>query len=381
VRVLIAHSFYRTSGGEDACVRQQLDLLRRRHDVFLLEKHNSQLRGGVSTGIRMAYSPRIRADVESAIRLFRPDVIHIHNSYPAFGPAVFLGARNFGIPLVMTVHNYRLRCPNGYMFTEGAICTRCTDGAYHNAVLHPCFSTKEQSIAYASSLWLHRFVLKLESNISMLISPSEFMHASLLRWGIDAARLTTIRNFTRIHADAEVSSGRYGAYVGRLSREKGVHVLLNALSAAGDPPFKIVGDGPEAASLRRAASQLGLRQTQFVGRSSPIQVDLVLRGAKFVVVPSVWNENAPLAALEAMARGRPLIVSSVGGLRELADGGRGWLARPGDAHDLSDKMRSLMENDEMCIRAGGAALAFAREELTPERHLNRLEQTYEGVVA
>ena len=381
MRVLIAHCFYRTSGGEDACVRQQLDLLHRRHDVFLLEKHNSQLRGGVSIGIRMAYSPRIRADVESAIRTFRPDVIHIHNSYPAFGPAVFLGARNFGIPLVMTVHNYRLRCPNGYMFTEGAICTRCTDGAYHNAVLHPCFSTKEQSIAYASSLWLHRFVLKLESNISMFISPSEFMHASLLRWGIDAARLTTIRNFTRIHADADVSSGRYGAYVGRLSREKGVHVLLKALSAAGDPPFKIVGDGPEAASLRRAASQLGLRQTQFVGRSSPIQVDLVLRGAKFVVVPSVWNENAPLAALEAMARGRPLIVSSVGGLRELADGGRGWLARPGDAHDLSDKMRSLMENDEMCLRAGGAALTFAREELAPERHLNRLEQTYEGVVA
>ena len=124
----------------------------------------------------MAYSPRIRADVESAIRTFRPDVIHIHNSYPAFGPAVFLGARNFGIPLVMTVHNYRLRCPNGYMFTEGSICTRCTDGAYHNAVLHPCFPTKEQSIAYASSLWLHRFVLKLEGSISSAHFP-ERVHA------------------------------------------------------------------------------------------------------------------------------------------------------------------------------------------------------------
>jgi glycosyltransferase involved in cell wall biosynthesis len=381
VRILIAHSFYRTSGGEDACVRQQLDLLRRRHDVLLLEKHNNELRGGVSTGIRMAYSPRIRGEVESVIQTFRPDVIHIHNSYPALGPAVFLGARNLGVPLVMTVHNYRLRCPNGYMFTEGSICMRCAGGAYHNAVLHPCFPTKEQSVAYASSLWLHRFVLKFEGSISVLISPSEFMRATLLRWGIDGRRLTTIRNFTRIHADADTSSGRYGVYVGRLSREKGVHVLLRALSAAADPPFRIVGDGPDAEYLRKAASDLGLRQTRFVGRASPDQVDAVLREARFVVLPSLWNENAPLAALEAMARGRPLIVSSVGGLPELANGGRGWIARPGDANDLSEKMRTLMEDDEMCMRAGGAALAFARDELTPTRHLTLLEQTYEGVIA
>jgi glycosyltransferase involved in cell wall biosynthesis len=381
VRILMAHTFYRTSGGEDACVRQQLELLRPRHDVLLLERHNIELRGGVSTGIRMAYSPRIRAEVESVIQTFRPDVIHIHNSYPALGPAVFLGARKLGVPLVMTVHNYRLRCPNGYMFTEGSTCMRCAGGAYHNAVLHTCFPTKEQSVAYASSLWLHRFVLKLEDGISVLISPSEFMQATLLRWGIDASRLTTIRNFTRIHADAEVSPGGFGTYVGRLSREKGVHVLLQALSAAGDPPFKIVGDGPDAEYLRKAALALGLKQTHFVGRVSPEQVDLVLRKARFVVLPSLWNENAPLAALEALARGRPLIVSSVGGLPELADGGRGWIARPGDAHDLSDKIRASMEDDEMCMRAGVAALAFARDELDPNRHLTLLEQTYEGVIA
>jgi glycosyltransferase involved in cell wall biosynthesis len=381
VRVLITHSFYRTSGGEDACVRQQLDVLRPRHDVLLLEKHNSELGGGVSTGIRMAYSPRIRAEVESVIGSFRPDVIHMHNAYPALGPAVVLSARHFSVPVVMTVHNYRLRCPNGFMFTEGSICMRCAGGAYVNAVLHPCFPTRAQSVAYASSLWLHRFVLRLEDSVSVFISPSDFMRATLLRWGIDGNRLTTIRNFTRIPADAEASLGRYGVYVGRLSREKGVHILLKALSAAGDPPFKIVGDGPDADYLQRTASHLGLKQTRFVGRASRDQVDQVLRDAQFVALPSLWNENAPLAALEALARGRPLIVSSVGGLPELADGGRGWIARPGDAHDLSDKIRISMEDDEIRMRAGVAALAFARDELAPNRHLTLLEQTYEGVIA
>jgi len=380
VRVLIAHSFYRTSGGEDACARQQLELLRNHHDVHLLEKHNSELRPGPSTGIRMLYSPRIQAEVDSALEAFRPDVIHLHNSYPALGPAVLLSARRLRVPLALTVHNYRLRCPNGYMFTEGSICMRCTAGAYHNAVIHECFSTKEQSVAYAATLWLHRFILRLENSISVFICPSEFMRATLLQWGIDGRRVVLIRNFTRIHADAEASSGRYGAYVGRLSHEKGVHVLLRALSMVGDPPFRIVGDGPDGGQLQRLASDLGLRRTHFTGRANADQVDRVLREARFIAVPSLWNENAPLAALEAMARGRPLVASSVGGLPELVEGGRGWLARPGDARDLSDKLRPLMDDDTMCEGAGSSALTFARNELSPMRHLDQLDQIYQQLI-
>jgi glycosyltransferase involved in cell wall biosynthesis len=380
MRVLIAHSFYRIGGGEDACVRQQLDLLRPHHEVLLLAKHNAELPGEVTTGIRMAYSRRVRTEVEGTIRSFHPDVIHVHNVYPAFGPAVFLGARRFDIPLVMTAHNYRLRCPNGYMFTEDSICSRCVGGGYHNAVLHPCFPTKEQGVAYASSLWLHRFILKLEPDVSVIVSPSEFMRTTLAGLGMDDRRLRMIRNFTQIHADADASPGSYGIYVGRLSREKGVHVLLDALSTAGDPPFKIVGDGPQVEQLRGIASRLGLRHTTFMGRVSSDEVDQLLREARFVVLPSLWNENAPLAALEAMARGRPLIVSSVGGLPELADGGAGWTARPGSVHDLSQSIRSVMEDDEMCREAGAAALAFARHELTPQRHLTLLEQTYREAI-
>ena len=380
MRVLIAHSFYRTSGGEDAYVRQQLDLLRPHHDVLLLARNNADLPGGLQTGIRMAYSRRIRGEVEDVIQAFRPDVIHVHNVYPALGPAVFLAARRLGIPLVMTVHNYRLRCPNGYMFTEDSICSRCTGGAYHNAVLHRCFPTKEQSVAYASSLWLHRFILRFESDVSVFISPSEFMRTTLAGLGMDEGRLRTIRNFTQIPADANALPGSYGMYVGRLSREKGVHVLLEALAMAGDPPFMIVGDGPHADQLRRVSSQLSLRNTTFVGRVSTGEIDRFLREARFTALPSLWHENAPLAAMEAMARGRPLVVSSVGGLPELADAGRGWTAQPGDARALSDNIRAVIEDDEKCMGAGAAALAFARDELTPERHRIRLEQAYREVI-
>jgi glycosyltransferase involved in cell wall biosynthesis len=159
-----------------------------------------------------------------------------------------------------------------------------------------------------------------------------------------------------------------------------VHVLLEALSAAGDPPFKIVGDGPQAGQLRGDASRLRLKHTTFVGRAPSDEVDRLLREARFVALPSIWNENAPLAALEAVARGRPLIVSSIGGLPELAAESRGWTARPGDAQDLADKIRIAMADDGMCTRAGEAALAFARKELTPKRHLTLLERTYEELI-
>jgi glycosyltransferase involved in cell wall biosynthesis len=381
VRVLIAHSFYRTSGGEDGCVRQQVDLLSRNHEVLLLDKHNRDLREGSSTAIRMLYSQRVRRETERAIRAFRPDVIHLHNSYPALGPAVFLAAKRLEIPLVMTIHNYRLRCPNGYMFTAGQQCNRCEGGGYHNAVIHPCFATKQQGFAYASSLWSHRFLLNLEDLVSLFVCPSEFMRTELQRWGIPTEKVRRIRNFTDPPPDVDLTPGDYGVYVGRLSSEKGLYVLLDALRIAGDPAFRILGDGPESDGLRQSASRLGLVNISFEGRVPAERVDQALRGSRFVVLPSIWNENAPLAMLEAMARGRAAIVSAVGGLRELAQGGRGHTTRVGDVLDLARSISLLVRDGKLCRTTGARALAFARQELTPERHLTQLEHAYRSLTA
>ena len=381
LRVLIAHSFYRLSGGEDRCVRQQWDLLQSHHDVSLLAKYNRDLSAGIPTAMRMTYSLRVEREVERVVRSFRPDLIHLHNAYAALGPAVPLVATKLRVPLLLTVHNHRLRCPNGYMFTEDSICNRCEGGAYYNALIHPCFPNKRQALAYASSLWLHRFVLSLERRVSLFVCPSQFMFTRLQHWGIPQEKLRMIRNFTPPISDAPSLPGGHGVYVGRLSREKGVHVLLQALRIAQDPPFKIVGDGPESQRLQRMASRLGLGETEFLGRLPEHAVDGVLRRARFAVIPSLLDENAPLAALEAMARARPLIVSSVGGLRELADDGRGLVVQPGDAEGLARSIATLMADTDVCRTAGAAALAFAQEELTPASHLMRLEQAYREVAA
>lgn len=376
MRILLAHSFYRLSGGEDTYVRQQLELLRRNHDVSLFARQNTDLSNRVSAFARMTYSHSESLAAGEAIERFHPDVIHLHNAYPAMGPAMLLAAKRFRTPIVMTVHNYRLRCPNGYMFTEDNVCTRCEGGAYHNAILHHCFPETGQAAAYASTLWVHRFILRLERSISIFVCPSEFVHATMLRWRVSKGRLGLVRNFTPLVPHVELTPGDYGVYLGRLSPEKGIHTLLESLSLAGDPPFKIVGTGPSAEQASSLASSLRLSRTELIGALDREGVDRVLRKARFVVFPSLWNENAPMAALEAMARARPLVVSNVGGLSELSRDGRGYLCTPGDPRSLAHAILLLMNDSNACRSMGSAALAFARAELGPERHLSGLESVY-----
>lgn len=379
MRILIAHSFYRRPGGEDRYVEQQMELLTPHHSVELFSRRNEDLEGGLSTAARMtASSPKERHALRDVIDGFRPDLIHLHNPYPALGPAVHLEARRAQVPLVMTVHNCRLRCPNGYMFTEGKPCRRCERGNYSNALLHHCFSDTKQAASYASSLWVHRFMLKLDDKVTAFITPSEFMHDRMLQWGFPQSRVNVARNFTD-HQSGSPEPGRYGIYVGRLSSEKGVNVLLEALALAGDPPFRIVGDGPVMPALKELARERGLANTDFLGQLPSGHVAQQLREARFLALPSLWDENAPLAALEAMAAGRPLLVTQGGGLPELVRFGEGFVCQRDDPRDLADKISTISNDDDMCRRAGTAALDRAKAEFTPGAHLRRLEEIYESV--
>jgi glycosyltransferase involved in cell wall biosynthesis len=376
LRVLIAHSFYRLPGGEDRYVEQQAPLLRRKHAVELLTQRNRDLRTSPTTAARMTWSRARRRLAEDAIDSFRPDVVHVHNVYPSLGPSVHLAAERRRVPLVMTVHNFRLRCPNGYMFTEGAPCRRCEQGVYAHAVLHDCFPSASQSLSYAGALWLHRFVLKLERKVHLYLAPSEFVRRRMLEWGFDPRRVEVVRNFTDVGADGS-DPGAYGIYLGRLSAEKGIDVLLRALARAGDPPFRIVGDGPVGRALERLAQQLGLERTEFLGRVPFDEVSALLRGCRYLALPSVWDENAPIAALEAMAVGRPLVVTNTGGLPELVRHGEGLLSEPGDDGAMADNIRRLADDLDLCEEAGARARARALAEFSPERHLERLEAAYD----
>jgi glycosyltransferase involved in cell wall biosynthesis len=326
----------------------------------------------------MLYSLPRKRYVERVLDEFSPDVIHLHNVYPSFGPAVHLAAKARGIPVVMTVHNFRLRCPNGLMFTEGSLCRRCQSGVYLHATMHRCFATNQQAAAYASILWMHRFVMRLEDKIAMFIVPSEFMKRRVISWGIDARRVRMVEHFVRRPAGvpAHARVGSYGMFVGRLADDKGLEVLLRALRRAGDPPFLVVGDGPLLEDLQVLVGDLELTQTRLLGWQEHEGIEKLLAEARYVVVPSLKEETAPLSALEALAAGCPLLVTDRGALPEFVGSGAGLISRAGDVGDLAAKLARLVDDDEYCRHASEEALSFARRSLDPERHLADLESIY-----
>ena len=376
LRILIAHSFYRLAGGEDRYVQSQLELMRPHHTVALLQKHNQDLEDGLDAASQMTWSPRLTREVVQAIERFHPDVVHLHNAYPTLGPSVHLAARRCGVPLVMSVHNLRLRCPNAMAFTNGSPCRRCENGMYANAVLRGCFPKRSQATVYAASLWLHRFVMRLEERVALFVAPSAFIRDCLLQWGIGDNRIAMIRNFTNVRPDATPRVGRYGLYLGRLAVEKGLPELLRALYLAGDPPFRIAGAGPLELSLRQLTRDLGLKQTEFLGWRPQHQVAEIITEARYQVIPSLGAENAPLAAVEAIAEGRPLIVTRVGGLPELVEQGGGLVCEGGDVASLAAQIRRLVHDDALCRRAGASALQFASSELDASVHRRSLEAAY-----
>jgi glycosyltransferase involved in cell wall biosynthesis len=377
LRILYAHCFYRIPGGEDRHVRDQVDLVSASHDVELVSEANVDLSDSPATAARMLYSRSEKQHLGRIIDRFKPDVVHVHNTYPSLGPAVVLAANDRGIPVVMTVHNFRLRCPNGLMFTEGTACRRCESGAYINALMHQCFPSRKQAGAYAVSLWAHRFAFRLQSRMARFIAPSEFMQRRMLEWGIGKDRVRLIRHFVKSSGGAESGTvGSYGAFVGRLSEEKGLTHLLAALHRAGDPDFVVVGDGPQRWVLEGLARQYGLANTRFVGWVSHEQVGDLVAAARFVAIPSIGEETASLAALEALSAGRPLLVSDRGALPELVASGGGVAFRSGDEIDLAEKLSLLMKDDELCDRASSEASSFARRWLAPHRHLAGLEAVY-----
>jgi glycosyltransferase involved in cell wall biosynthesis len=382
LRILIAHSFYRQPGGEDRYVSDQARFLSEAgHAVHVLRRENTDLEPSGRAALRMAYSRSLVNEVRDELRIFRPDLVHLHNPYPSFGPAVHLAADRESVPLVQSVHNLRLRCPNGVMFTEGAVCHRCEAGLYFNAALHRCFPTRRQGAVYGANLWTHRFILKLDRKISLFVAPSRFFARRLLQWGIPESRVRHVPYMTQIppQPPAFPSDGQ-GFFLGRLSPEKGLDILLHALHAAGDPPFTIAGDGHLGDDLQLLASRLDLRQTRFVGRVDYEGVQRLLAESTFLVVPSVWEENSPLSVAEALAHGRPIVVSRMGGLTELAADGRGYDCETGDVSAFAEHIRQLTADPRLCREMGSKARRFAQEELSESTHLRRLEALYSTLI-
>jgi glycosyltransferase involved in cell wall biosynthesis len=386
VRVAILHNRYARRGGEDSVVETEAELLRKAGcevSLFLVESAPlARSRAARAAAVhRVRWNAGMERRIEEFLAEHPADLAHVHNFFPLLSPAAHAALRARGLPVVQTLHNYRLVCANGVFLRQGRPCEECVSRGPWNAVRHGCLRGSRLATAvWAEATAAHRRRGTWERLVDRFVAPSGFAKRKLAAAGIAPERIAVKPNPVP-DPGPPGPPGRGAVYAGRLSREKGVDLLLDAWrTLPGATPLAIAGDGPEAPALRARAR--GIAGVEFLGELPRERVAALLAGCAFAVVPSLCYEVFGLAAAEAMAAGRAVVASDAGALSELVEhGANGLLFRSGDAEGLASACRRLLDDPGLAQAFGREARARYEAELAPAHATERLLALYAEVRA
>ncbi|HEX2589812.1 MAG TPA: glycosyltransferase family 4 protein [Gaiellales bacterium] len=399
-RVLMVNKFHYPRGGAEHYMFRLAGLLKQRGtevDYFAMrdarnlpcptdryfvsevsfEQPPQGLSGRIGMAGRMVYSREARSKMGRLLADRTPDLAHVHNIYHQLSPSLLAPLRRRGVPVVMTVHDFKLVCPVYSLLSHGEICERCVSNGFGPAVRHRCNrGSLSGSLLVAGETWAHRRLGLYRDGVDVFITPSAFARDRLITGGYPAERIVVVPNcvvaddYHPLHR-----AGDHALYVGRLSREKGVEVLVRAAAASG-ARVKMVGDGPLRPTLERMIAESGA-DVELLGFRSGEELSAAVQAASAVVMPSICHDNCPLAVIEAMAWGKPVIGSRVGGIPELVrDGEEGLLVPHGDTAALGAAMLRLQEDPELAERMGRAGRARVEAHYDAGPHYRAVAAAY-----
>ncbi|MBI1854215.1 MAG: glycosyltransferase [Planctomycetes bacterium] len=404
MNVLFLNNYHYLRGGSERVFFAEMEALRdrghrvvsfaRRHagdvpstyaELFPRDLETASVRfslRSLRTAGEMLYSRESARAVERLLDHEKPDVAHAHNVYGRLTRSVIAALRRRGVPVVLTLHDYKLVCPTYRLVRRGRICEECRGGRFHRAVVSRCHKESifgSSLVAFESAM--NDAFWKDARNVRCFVAPSRFIRDKFVEFGWDRRRIVHIPNLVDVeHIEAHPQPGADFLYAGRLSEEKGVATLVRAFrETSGSRRLRIAGSGPLESSLRELAA--GDSRVEFVGHLGGADLAARIAAARAVIVPSEWYENAPLSVLEAFAHGKPVIAARIGGLIEqVADGERGLLFESGDIGALRAALdRVSTMPDARIEEMGGAARRFVEQHHSSAAHVDRLLALYEDV--
>lgn len=383
MRVLLLHNLYKIPGGEDVVVQAEKALLENHgHQVVLLQADNDNITNlftKTMTALGTVYSFSAKKRLQAEIAKFQPDVVHVHNFFPLWSPAVYDACRESQVPVLQTLHNYRLFCAGAFFFRDGKVCEDCLGKFFPwPGVVHRCYrGSRVGSAVLATMQSVHRTRGTWKERVNLYIALTEFARHKFIEAGLPADKIVLKPNFLFPDPGLQEMNGDYALFVGRLSPEKGISTMLAAWQTVGDRiPLKIVGDGPLAEEVEIAAGEIpGI---EWLGRKSQAQVQQLMQNARMLVFPSVWYEGFPMVIVEAYAVGLPVVASNLGSLSSLVDSDRtGLHFRPGDPEDLAAKVEWAVTHPEKLAHMGREARRKFEANYTAEANYRRLIEIYE----
>ncbi|MEY3342654.1 MAG: hypothetical protein RL090_338 [Bacteroidota bacterium] len=408
LKVLLVHKFWKKVGGAEVYFQDTARILRNHgHDVHIYTteydaqgaqdvfERNDKVHFGTSydylqgglvrklTNIpNVIYSKTNKEEFRKLIREIRPDIVHVFAIYITITPSILDACREEGVPVVMSCNDYKHICPNYRLFHHGKICEDCKGGRFYNAFLNNCC---KHSFAVSAISMIEAYVHDTRNiwkkNIHAFLFESEFMMKKTEEfWGKDAARLKFLgKPFNATRWNAEYRDEGYVLYLGRLSDEKGVDILLKAMKEVPECKLKIVGDGEYRPVLEAMKSEHELVNVEFTGPKHGEELEQLFAGCRFVVVPSIWHENFPYVMMEAYARGKAVVGSDKGGIPEYIEEGKtGFVFPSHDPIQLASIISKLWHDPSLAKQLGHNAKSFADRDFNDSAFYNRLLEIYQS---
>jgi glycosyltransferase involved in cell wall biosynthesis len=382
MKVLFVHNYYQQPGGEDQVFTTEAALLEAHgHRVVRYTVHNDKVAemNPLSLVQATVWNKAVYRDLRALICRERPQVAHFHNTFPLISPAAYYAAKAEGVPVVQTLHNYRLLCPNGVFFRDGLLCEDCLGKAVPwPGVVHACYRSSRAGTGVVATMLTLQRVLRIPTEVvNLYIALTEFAREKFIQAGLPAEKIVVKPNFVDPDPGLGEGLGGYALFVGRLSPEKGIDTMLAAWERLGRKvSLKIVGDGPLAVQVDKAARQLP--GVEWLGRLSKTQVIALMKDAHVLLFPSLWYEGFPMVLAEAGAVGLPVVASELGSMLSLITPGHtGLHFHPGNPEDLAKQVEWAFTHPAELTQIRRKARAEFESKYSAEQNYRILMEIYQ----
>ena len=347
------------------------------------EIRNISIASGLKVLNRAIYSTEAKKMIDRIIEAEKPDIAHIQNVHHHITPSIFTVLKKRNIPIIWTLHDYTMICPNTSFLSHGQICEKCKKNKYYWPSFERC---KKDSFSASTMAGLESSVhrmMRLQEIVDCFIAPSKFLKQKLIEYGFNENKVKRLDLFTDIEPLEEVGTAHdYYMFVGRIAQEKGLKTLIDVAVALDVSNLKIVGSGPLLEELTKYAASIDKNsRIEFMGYKNREEILNLYNHCKFVVVPSEWYEPSGLIIFEAFALSKPVIGSRIGGIPELvSDTERGLVFEPGDKDDLAAAIKYLLSNPDLAEEMGRNARLFVDKEMNSQRHYVKLMEIYNNAL-
>lgn len=390
MKIVLVHNRYQKPGGEDQVFAQELRLLEsREHRVITYQRSNNEALTDTPVqrllqAKRLIWAEDTKREMHDLLRREKPDVVHVHNTFFQISPSIFAACRDAGVPVVQTLHNFRLLCPGATFFRDGRVCEDCRVTNLLQSIRHACYHDSYGSTAaLALMLEVHRKAGTWLDKVNTYIALTDFAKKKFVQGGLPAEKMRVKPNFVSPDPGGKDTPGEGAVFVGRLSPEKGVGTLLRAWKLLPVPmPLRIFGDGPMRGELQQLANELNLSGVTFMGQVNGDAARSAIKNARLLMMPSECYENFPLTIVEAFSCGTPIICSRLGAMQEIvADGDTGLHFIPGNAEDLAQRAAWAWDHPAQISEMGKAGRREYEQKYTAEANHAHLMSIYHQAIA